>query len=378
MTRFGLGAALAGAALLATGLAARWVAPAVLGGGMLVLVAFSLATVMRRPRLEMEREVEPSSVEKGRPAVALIHVKNLGRRRIRAAPMEQWFGDRCIRAELPTLRPGETAVRTYPLPTTRRGTFELGPVEVPRADPFGLCRTAQRMGDPQRVSVRPRVLSVRALPTGASRNLEGPSSDAAPQGSVVFHRLREYVVGDDLRTVHWPSTAHMGRLVVRHNVDTAQPYSVVLLDLDRERYSSDAFEQAVDVTASVAVSLSVRRAPVLVRTSAGDRIGGPTYQDPAGIVGFLTDVQPADGAGLDAQVIQLRRDRGGTAVVVVTGRVDPRTVPTVASLRRRFERAVLISVGDHPAPLPTHPALATIQAVSAEDAVRRWNQVMAR
>ena len=125
-----------------------------------------------------------------------------------------------------------------------------------------------------------------------SRNLEGPSSDMSPQGSVTFHRLREYVIGDDLRTVHWPSTARLGKLVVRHNVDTAQPYTVVLVDLRPEVYSSETFEEAMDVTASVATSLSAGKAPVQIRTTAGERVGGAGQRDPAGLVDYLTDLAP--------------------------------------------------------------------------------------
>src|SRR6185437_9806160 len=106
------------------------------------------------------------------------------------------------------------------------------------------------MGGPQQIAVHPRILRLQPLPTGVSRYLEGPSSDSSPQGTVTFHRLREYVVGDDLRTVHWPSTAKVGQLVVRHNVDTAQPYTVVVLDVDPARYSPETFEEAVDTAAS--------------------------------------------------------------------------------------------------------------------------------
>ena len=114
-------------------------------------------------------------------------------------PIEQRLGSRVFRAELPRLHKDEQSLRTYRLPTSRRGTYEVAPVEVPRADPFGLCRRAQALGEPQVISVHPRLLALRPLPSGVSRNLEGPSSDVSPQGSVTFHRLREYVIGDDLR-----------------------------------------------------------------------------------------------------------------------------------------------------------------------------------
>lgn len=373
MTRLGLGAAPAGVVLLVLGLVAHWQPVGVLGAGMVVLVAGSLLYVLRRPRLRLERAVEPPRVEKGQPAIAVIHVTNLSRRTLGALAIEQRLGDRPIAARLPRLRRGERGLRTYRLPTSQRGTFDVGPVEMPRADPFGLCRTVQRMGEPQRISVHPRLLHLRPLPTGVSRNLEGPSSDTAPQGSVTFHRLREYVVGDDLRTVHWPSTARVGRLVVRHNVDTAQPYTVVLLDMDPAGYSASSFEEAVDVAASVAVSMSSGRAPVQLRTTTGDRLGGPSYRDPTAVVDHLTGVAPDPSGSLEAELVLLRRDRGGTALVVVTGRLDPAGLPTAAALRRRFDRVIVVSVVDRPTRVPLYPGLVVVEVSGADELARRWN-----
>lgn len=378
MTRLGYGALPLGAGLLAIGLFAHWQPVAVLGAGIVVLVAGSLAYVLRRPRLRLERAVEPPRVEKGQPAIALIHASNLGRRTLAPILIEQRLGERPIRAELPRLRRGERGLRTYRLPTARRGTYDVGPVEIPRADPFGLCRTVQRMCDPQRISVHPRLLRLQPLPTGISRNLEGPSSDSSPQGTVTFHRLREYVIGDDLRTVHWPSTAHLGRLVVRHNVDTAQPYTVVLLDLEPARYSAETFEEAVDAAASVAVSMATGKAPVQLRTTAGERLGGPSYRDPTAIVDFLTEVQPAEAGTLDAQLVLLRRDRGGTALVVVTGRLDAGNLPTAAALRRRFDRVIVLSLVDRPGRAPAHPGLTVLEASNVQEMALRWNTVLAR
>ncbi len=265
MTRFGVGVLIAGIALAVLGGLAHWAPVTVMGIAMVVIVAGSVAHVLRRPHLALDRAVEPPRVEKGLPAIAVVHVTNMSRRSVAPLTIEQRLGDEPIRAVLPRLRRGEQGLRTYRLPTSHRGVYDIGPVEIPRADPFGLCRTVQRMGEAQRIAVHPRLLSLHSLPTGISRNLEGPSSDTSPQGTVTFHRLREYVVGDDLRTIHWLSTARAGKLVVRHNVDTAQPYTVVLTDLNPDGYSAETFEEAIDVTASLLVSMSVGKSPVQVQ-----------------------------------------------------------------------------------------------------------------
>lgn len=378
MTRLGIGCGIVGSAVAAIGAAGQWTEAVVLGSGLLLLLAGSLAHSLLKPRLSLERAVEPRRVQKGLPAIALVHVANSSRRVLPPLVIEQRLGEAVIRAALPRLRRGERSVRTYRLPTTRRGVFELGPVEVPRADPFGLCRTVLRLGTPQEIQVLPRQLALHPLPTGLSRNLEGPSSDASPQGTVTFHRLREYALGDDLRNVHWASTAHTGKLMVRHYVDTAQPYTVVLLDLSPEVYSEETFEEAVDVAASVVTSMSTGKAPVQLRATNGDRVGGPGQREPSALVEYLTRVSPHAGGSLRSQLLLLRRDRGGTALVVVTGRLDAGSLPTVASLRRRFDRVVVLALTAERVPVPAHPGLTVVAAGTADELARTWNSRIAR
>jgi uncharacterized protein (DUF58 family) len=245
-------------------------------------------------------------------------------------------------------------------------------VEIPKADPFGLCRRVTALGEPQVISVHPRALPLRPLPTGTSRNLEGPSSDTSPQGSVTFHRLREYVIGDDLRTVHWPSTARLGKLVVRHYVDTAQPYTVVLVDLRPEVYSSETFEEAMDVAASVATSMSRGRAPVQIRTTAGERVGGPGQRDPTPLVDYLTDVAPSSTGSLSSQLVPLRRDRGGSALVVVTGKLDPESLPAIASMSR-FDHVIVTSLVPGPTPAPVYPGVRVFVTSTANELAQAWD-----
>ncbi|HWG73403.1 MAG TPA: DUF58 domain-containing protein [Acidimicrobiales bacterium] len=378
MTRLGVGAAMVGVMLAAGGWVAGWAPVATLGLGMVVLVAASVGYVSRRPRISIERQVEPARVQKGSPAIALVHVANLSRRTLPALVVEQRLGDVAIRLTLPRLRRGEAAVRTYRLPTSRRGEFEVGPVEVVRADPFGLCRTVRRLGRTQTIAVHPRLLVLAPLASGTSRNLEGPSSDTSPQGNITFHRIREYHAGDDLRSVHWASTARTGTLMVRHNVDTAQPYTVVLVDLRPAVYSDETFETAIDVAASLVSSMSVGKAPVQLRTTTGQRLGGPSQRDPRPIVDHLTHVVPEAAGSLAAELLLLRRDRGGTALVVVTGRLDPDSLPTIAALRRRFDRLAVASIVPAAGLRPTFPGVSVLCATTADDLARAWQREASR
>lgn len=373
MTRVGLAAVLAGALALALGLTFAWVSFDLLGIGLLAVVLLGLLAVARPSPLAIDREIQPPRVPKGSPAIAFLTFANRGRRTVPASVATQPFGTVRVRTVIPRLRGGERGTRAYRLPTTRRGIFDVEPVEVSRRDPFEFFRLSRRYGRVERIWVYPRIVPLRALPTGQLRILEGPSSDLSPQGSITFHRLREYQPGDDLRLVHWRSSARTGTLVVKHNVDTSQPYTVVLFDQRPRRYTEATFEQAVDVTASVVVALGANKAPVELRLTDGTVLGGARVRDVTPLVDHLTGLRSDPAGSLRDELVALRRGHGGTSLVVVTGRVDETDLAHLAALRRRFDRLVLVAIDTEHQPLPESPGVRLIQARDADEAQTAWN-----
>jgi uncharacterized protein (DUF58 family) len=373
VTLFGLGALIAGGAALATGLTLEWLAFDLLGIGLLAVVVIGFAAVARPSRLVIDREIQPARVPKGSPAVAFLTFANRGRRSVPMAVATQPFGNQRVRTVIPRLRGGERGTRAYRLPTRQRGIFDVQPVEVTRRDPFEFFRLSRRHGRSERIWVYPRVLRFRTLPAGKLRYLEGPSSDTSPQGNITFHRLRDYVAGDDLRLVHWRSSAHAGRLLVKHNVDTSQPYSVVIFDQRPSRYTEESFEQAIDVAASVLVACGADKAPVELRLTDGTLIGGPRMRAVTPLIDHLTGMHSDPAGSLQAQLLPLRRARGGTTLVVVTGELDQADLPYVAALRRRFDRLIVLSVDPERRVPVDFPGLRVIVGVDADEVGAGWN-----
>ena len=130
--------------------------------------------------------------------------------------------------ELPGIDPEATATVIQQLPSDKRGVFQVGPLIVSRSDPFGLIRVGQQQRDIATLYVHPRIVMLTPFPSGVQRDLDGTSMGEAPEGGIAFQNLREYVEGDDLRLVHWRSLAKTGTMMVRHNVDTHQPRSVIV------------------------------------------------------------------------------------------------------------------------------------------------------
>jgi uncharacterized protein (DUF58 family) len=369
----GVAALLAGIVSLALGLGFDWLAFDLVGLGLLAAVVIGFAVIARPSPLVIDREIQPPRVPKGSPAIAFLTFANRGRRSVPVTVATQPFAGSNVRTVIPRLRRGERGTRAYRLPTTRRGIFDVDPVEVTRRDAYEFYRVSRRHGGVERIWVYPRILPFRRLPSGLMRHIEGPSSETSPQGNITFHRLRDYVAGDDLRLVHWRSSAKTGKLLVRHNVDTSQPYTVVIFDLRPNRYTEASFEEAVDVAASVVTACGADKAPVELRLTDGTVVGGSRLRDPTPIVDHLTGVQADPRGSLQAQLLLERRGRGGTSLVVVTGVLDTDDLAYVAALRRRFDLLVLISLDPELKPPIDFPGVRVIVARSADEACEAWN-----
>jgi len=379
MTRAGLLVLVTGLLLTAGGVALAWPAFLALGLPLVAAVAAGAAVVLRPSRLRLHRDLAPNRVEKGGTVVTVLRIENRSRRAAAGLDAVQRLGERALPTALPRVRPGEVVSRAVSFTATARGVYELGPVEVVRRDPLGLFRLVRSHGRPEPLWVYPRDLHLRTVPSSQVRHLEGPSSDTAPAGDITFHRLREYVAGDDHRSIHWRSSARRadGSLLVRHNVDTSQPYTVVLLDLRPEVYSSTTFEEAVDVAASVVIAATGGVAPAQLRLTDGTRVGGHRSREAQPMLDHLAAVAPSPHGDLGRELLVLRRERGGTALIVVTGTVADEDLPRVAMLQRRFDRVALVSL--EPAPQPrSFPGIAVVTARDGDDVARAWAGVGVR
>jgi uncharacterized protein (DUF58 family) len=376
VTRSGWAALVGGAVLVLLGVVLSWPAAAVIGAGAIALVALSLAFLLRPQKLEVSRWLDPARIPRGEEALVHLTIGNSGGMTIPAQRAEQTVGAQEMRFVLPRLRKGTTVERSFPLPTDKRGVFEVAPFSTTRQDPFGLVKRTRAFGEAEELWVYPRILPFRPLPAGFSRPAEGPTSDMAPQGSLTFHRLREYVVGDDLRYVHWKSTARTGKLMVRHMVDTSQPFTVVVTDLRPQVYSETTFELALDAAASAVVAASRSTGPIQMRLTDGTVVGDEDTADMQRPLDLLTAAEPDPNGSLTNELLRLRRERGGTTLVIVTGAIDPMDVAAASRLKRAFYRVMIISVVE-PGSVPSSPTMTpgvTVLTVSTDDElVGGWN-----
>ncbi|MFC4017533.1 DUF58 domain-containing protein [Micromonospora sp. GCM10011542] len=408
ITARGIGLLVAAVVLLGVGFRFAYPELTLLGAAAGAAVCYAALTAAWRPRLTVSRRADPDRVARGEAASMTLTVRNTGRLRSANLLAEDRCGDRAVPVPLLRLRPGRDTELRYDVPTYRRGVVPVGPLRVTRRDPLGLVALARPYGDTVPVWVHPRIHPMSAVPTGAGRSLDG-RVDGVPHGSITFDSLREYVVGDELRRVHWRTSARVGELMVRENVDTSLPRIVVLLDNrsaahpGRVAGTAESFESGCEAAASIVTAAHRDDLPVLlllvapepVDTAAssdvpgrGSRAGGAATSlgggDPVGGSGggpldrLAAAELSADDEALRAATTRLRQERLGDTLIFLTGPGGRAELGHVGALRGAYQSVV---VGVFGAPEPTPAGAAGLVVIDATDGaqfaaewdgVRRW------
>lgn len=220
----------------------------------------------------------------------------------------------------------------YPVRSDLRGRYEVGPLAVRIADPFGLIELDRAFAAADQLIVTPRLVALPPTRIGGDRSGGGESQTAsaavAGEDDVA---PREYRYGDDMRRVHWRSTARHGELMVRREERQWRSRGTLLLDTRRSAHSgegpSSSFETAVTVAASVGLRLARDGFGVRFLTDEG-AVGADETAFEDTLLDALAVCRPSRRRSLGTAVAELRGE--GTAggpgaerglVVAVLGRV---------------------------------------------------------
>lgn len=286
------------------------------GGVALPLVAIAYVCCSR-VTVAGHRRLVPGRLQAGATCRVEITITNEGVRRNCSLTVDDGNGP-C--AAVSPLATGETVDVSYLLPTTRRGLVPVGPLRVRVQDPFGLAARTLAILGPTTLTVQPRVdrLVLPAEPSSPAVAGLAHRVGLSPFPTHDFHALKPYEEGDDLRLVHWPTSARLDTLVVRQDEAPQVRQTVVALDLRRSVHDAATTERAVSAAASVAVAAAEEEGLVRLVTTGGldsSSAGGERH------VEELLDILAAvsrDGARDLGQLVRGLDERDGTTIVLIT------------------------------------------------------------
>lgn len=352
-----------GRSFLAAGVAAAGCAY-VLGQADLLRVGLLLAVLplvcvialhRTRHRVTGSRALSPARVSATQEALVRLRVDNVSRLPTGVLMLQDRvpyvLGPR-PRFVLNRIEPDGRREVSYRVRAELRGRYPMGPLQLRLSDPFGMCELTRGFGTYDTLTVVPRVDPLPPVRLGGEAAGHGDgrlrSLALAGEDDVL---PRGYRHGDDLRRVHWRSTARRGELMVRREEQPQRAHATVLLDTRGIAYEGvgpeAAFEWAVSGAASAAVHLLERGFSVRLLTDTGSSTvpgaAGGSVHDSSDAAGLLLDVlavvDHSEGTGLEAAYDTLRAGTTGLLVAFFGG-LGEHQAEVAARMRQRSSTAV--------------------------------------
>ena len=321
------------------------------------LLALPLASILivsrTRYRLACSRVLEPPRVEAGRPATVRLHLENVSRLPSGVLLMEDnlpyVLGPR-PRFVLDRVAPQAVREISYPVRAEARGRYRIGPLAVRLTDPFGLSELTRSFAAVDHLVVTPAVTRLPRILLGGdwvgggdatSRSLAVSGNDDAT--------TREYRHGDDLRKIHWRSTARVGELMVRREENPYQGRATLLLDGRAAAHRGDgpgsSFEWSVSATASIAVALARAGYGLRLLNETGlDLVPSGVQVTEGALLDILAGVATTRTEGVNLATEQLRRTGVDGVLVAVLGQLSADDADRMSRLRQGASRCVAVLV----------------------------------
>lgn len=329
-----------------------------LGALGILLPLCSAVALSRSPhRLTLRREVTPRLVPAGQSAHVRIDLTHAGRVPAGTLLLEEVvpyaLGQR-PRFVLEGVGRHFTRELTYTVRPEVRGRHLVGPMTVRVTDPFGMVELGRTFQTTTALVATPRTVALNGgapVRAWAGSGHSRPRSFATGQAEDVT--VRDYQQGDDVRRIHWRSSARTGELMVRREEQPFQARTVVVLDTrsqaHRGRGAASSFEVAVSAAASIATHLASTGHEVQVATASGLLPLPPTSDLPFGSqTGDLLEALATVALEplTTPDVSWLTTVPTGTQVVAVLGALRDADHPVLSRLERQGNapRALLLDV----------------------------------
>ncbi|MGH3611535.1 MAG: DUF58 domain-containing protein [Pseudonocardia sp.] len=363
MALTGRTALLAALSALAVGLALpSWWGLAAVQGVLLVGVLIDLTLAAGVRGLALERSGD-TSVRLGGTASVQLVISNPGRRTLHAMLRDAWppsAGAAPVRHRL-HVPSGERRRLTVALHPTRRGDRRASRITIRSVGPLGLAARQGSHDVPWTVRALPPFTSRKHLPSRLARlrELDGRTAVLVRGQGTEFDSLREYVIGDDVRSIDWRATARASEVMVRTWRPERDRHLLLVLDTGRTSAARVGDAPRLDAAMDAALLLGA------LASRAGDRVDLLAYDRAvrASVIGVgVGELLPAlvnAMAPLEPELVEtdvrgmvsavLARASRRSLVVLFTGldaaAVEEGLLPGLPSLIRRH-RVLVAAVSD--------------------------------
>jgi len=213
----------------------------------------------------------------------------------------------------------------------RRGLFTLGPTSLRSSDPFGIFTVTVDNPASRNLLVLPPVVPLPAIQIApGGRSGEGRPRPDAPERTVSTGSVREYIPGDSLRWMHWPTTARRGKPYVRIFDGTPTADWRILLDLDQNVHLGSGFDSTLEHAVILAASLTdlgIRQQHAVGLSASGNQLAWlPSAEGEAqrwAILRSLAMVEPGQ-VSLHEMLKHLQPNmRSDTSLIIITPSISP-------------------------------------------------------
>ena len=330
--------------------------------GLLLLLVADLVVAASPARLALERR-QPGNVTLEGETDSVVTVTNGTRRKLRAEVRDTWQPSAgAVNAAQSLVVPsGERRRMTVTLVPRRRGDLKSPHVTIRSFGPMGLAARQRTRALPGQLRVLPPFHSKRHLPSKLRklRELDGRAAVQIRGAGTEFDSLRDYVRGDDVRSIDWRATARRTSVVVRTWRPERDRRVVIVLDTSRTAAARIEDEPRLDTGIEAALLLAVlaerggdrvdflaydRRIRARVESASKGNLLGQLVQAMAPLEAELIEL---DWQQVPAQVRAVSAHR--SMVVLLTaldgGAPEEGLLPTVAQLARQHV-VVVASVRD--------------------------------
>ena len=294
---------------------------------MMLPLLSALAATRARYRLSCARQLLPRRIPAGHEAEVRIRLSNISRLRTGLLLAEDSNAHTPTRQRfvLEGIEASGNRDLSYRVRMDQRGKYTIGPLQIRVADSFGLVAIGRSFTSKSTLVVTPEIAPLPRVAIPGSRLGDGESGmrtvAAAGEDDIAPRAYRD---GDELRRVHWRSTARYGELMVRREEQQWHNRALLLIDVRRRAYVGSGpgspFEFAVSAAASIGVHLVGQGIETRLITESGEVTpAGPAAES---LLERLAVIQPSRNTDLGRGVATLRASSRGQ-VIAVTGMLSP-------------------------------------------------------